>query len=155
MVSLQIKDNIIKSVKLDDERTIKAEYFIICTGGLSYPQTGSTGDGYEFAKKLVIILLNLSHHLYLLKYKKNGLTELQGLSLKNVEFTIKDNNKVLYREFGEMLFTHYGVSGPIVLSGSSVVNNKKNLTASINLKPALSIEELDKRIQKDFLKYYK
>lgn len=78
VVSLQIKDNIIKSVKLDDERTIEAEHFVICTGGLSYPQTGSNGEGYEFAKKLVIILLNLSQHLYLLKYKKNGLLIFRG-----------------------------------------------------------------------------
>lgn len=144
----------IKSVSLDDDTEIFGDYFIIATGGLSYPQTGSTGEGLSIVKELGHNIIKPMPSLVPIEVKEDWIKELQGLSLKNVEFSIKDkNNKVLYTEFGEMLFTHFGISGPIVLSGSRVVNMNKNLTAVINLKPALSVDELDKRLQKDFSKY--
>lgn len=147
-------NNKVIGVQLDNEQTIKGDHFIICTGGLSYPQTGSTGDGFKFAEKAGHHIVSPKPSLVPIELQEEWIKELQGLSLKNVELTIKDyNNKTLYKEFGEMLFTHFGISGPIVLSGSRVVKDKNNLTAAINLKPALSFEELDKRVQGDFAKY--
>ena len=148
------KNNKIVGVQLDNEKIINGDHFIICTGGLSYPQTGSTGDGLVFAENAGHHIVTPKPALVPIELKEEWIKELQGLSLKNVELTIKDyNNKALYKEFGEMLFTHFGISGPIVLSGSRVVKDRGNLTASINLKPALTFEELDKRIQSDFAKY--
>jgi len=151
VTKINVKDGIVQDVITEKGNTIKADHFILCTGGLSYPQTGSTGDGYEFAKSAGHSIKNIKPSLVPIEIKEDFVKELQGLSLKNVELTLYKKNKVLYREFGEMLFTHYGISGPIVLSGSRFVD--KDVTASINLKPALTEEELDKRIQRDFLKY--
>lgn len=153
VVNINCENNIIKSVKTDKGENIKGDYFILCTGGLSYPQTGSTGDGYDFARKVGHNIIKPVPSLVPIEFEEKWIKDLQGLSLKNVEFSIVKNNKVLYKNFGEMLFTHYGVSGPIVLSGSRIVNFNKNLKAVINLKPALSENELDKRIQSDFAKY--
>lgn len=148
------EDNNIKAVQLNDNTIIKGDYFIICTGGMSYPQTGSSGDGYNFAKELGHNIVEIKPSLVPITIQEEWIKELQGLSLKNVELSIVNKkNKVLFKEFGEMLFTHFGISGPISLSGSRVVNKEPNLKAVINLKPALSFEELDKRIQKDFIKY--
>lgn len=148
------KDNTIKAVQLDDNSIIKGDYFILCTGGISYPQTGSSGEGYNFAKELGHNIVELKPSLVPITVKEEWIKELQGLSLKNVELSIVNKkNKVLFKEFGEMLFTHFGISGPICLSGSRVVNKEDNLKAVIDLKPALTFEELDKRIQKDFIKY--
>ncbi|OFI07769.1 soluble pyridine nucleotide transhydrogenase [Clostridium acetireducens DSM 10703] len=147
-------NNKINSIQLEDGKIIKGDYFILCTGGLSYPQTGSTGDGLKFAKKLGHSIIEPKPALVPIEVEENWIKDIQGLSLKNVELSIKDNkNKCLYNAFGEMIFTHFGISGPIVLSGSRLVNNRINLKAVINLKPALNFEELDKRIQKDFMKY--
>ncbi|WP_411679479.1 NAD(P)/FAD-dependent oxidoreductase [Clostridium thailandense] len=147
-------NNYIEAVKLQDDTIIKGDYFILCTGGMSYPQTGSSGEGHKFAKGLGHNITKVTPSLVPIETKEEWIKELQGLSLKNVELTIVDDkNKSLFKEFGEMLFTHFGISGPIVLSGSRVVTEGKNLKAVINLKPALSFEELDKRIQKDFMKY--
>ncbi|MBV7276563.1 NAD(P)/FAD-dependent oxidoreductase [Clostridiaceae bacterium UIB06] len=147
-------NNYIEAVKLQDDTIIKGDYFILCTGGMSYPQTGSSGEGHKFAKGLGHNITKITPSLVPIETKEEWIKELQGLSLKNVELTIVDDkNKPLFKEFGEMLFTHFGISGPIVLSGSRVVTEGKNLKAVINLKPALSFEELDKRIQKDFMKY--
>lgn len=150
-----IDKNKIIGIVLDNNKTIYGEYFILCTGGLSYPKTGSTGDGYKFAKMMGHNIIKPSPSLVPIEIKENWISaKLQGLSLKNVEFSIIDeNNKILYTKFGEMLFTHYGLSGPIVLSGSGVLNNKNNCKAVINLKPALTKKELDKRIQRDFEKF--
>lgn len=153
VIKMNIENNTIRSIVTADNKTIKGDAFILCTGGLSYPQTGSTGDGYTFAKSVGHNIVKPKPSLVPIEVKEGWIKELQGLSLKNVQFSIKDKNKTLYSEFGEMLFTHYGVSGPIVLSGSRVVNEKSELTAVINLKPALSEEELDKRLQRDFIKY--
>lgn len=148
------EENTIKAVQLDDNSIIKGDYFILCTGGMSYPQTGSSGEGYKFAEELGHNIAEIKPSLVPITVKEEWIKELQGLSLKNVELSIVGKkNKVLFKEFGEMLFTHFGISGPISLSGSRVVNTEDNLKAVINLKPALSFEELDKRIQKDFMKY--
>lgn len=144
----------IKAVILQDNSAIEGDYFIICSGGLSYPRTGSTGDGLRFAKKAGHNIIEPKPSLVPIVSEEDFIKDLQGLSLKNVELSIVNkNNKVLFKDFGEMLFTHFGISGPIVLSGSRVVNNNENLKAVINLKPALRFEELDKRIQNDFIKY--
>lgn len=148
---INVKAGFIQNLITEKGDSIKADYFIICTGGLSYPQTGSTGDGYEFAKAAGHNIKKTKPSLVPIEIKEDFVKELQGLSLKNVELTLYKNKKVLYKEFGEMLFTHYGISGPIVLSGSRFV--EKDVIASINLKPALTEEELDKRIQRDFLKF--
>lgn len=158
MLNTKVKDinynsESIKSVVTDKNEVIKGDYFIICTGGMSYPQTGSTGDGFNFAKKLGHSIVKAVPSLVPIEANESWIPELQGLSLKNVEFTIKKGKKELYKNFGEMLFTHYGVTGPIVLSGSRVVNFNNNLKGVINLKPALSEGELDKRVQSDFAKY--
>lgn len=151
---IKFQDKKITSVILEGDKEIYGDYFILATGGLSYPQTGSTGDGLTFSKELGHTIVEPKASLVPIEVNEEWIKSLQGLSLKNVNFSIKDrNNKVLYEEFGEMLFTHYGVSGPIVLSGSRFVNKKNVLKAVINLKPALSSDELDKRIQKDFIKY--
>ncbi|MBQ8229471.1 MAG: NAD(P)/FAD-dependent oxidoreductase [Clostridia bacterium] len=140
-------------------KTDKAEYFcdevIVATGGLSYPSTGSTGDGYRFAKENGHSVTDLKSGLCGLNTEGDCLKELQGLTLKNVALCIKSNNKTVYEEFGELLFTHFGVSGPIVLSASSVINRLPfaNLAATVDLKPALDEQTLDKRLLRDFEKY--
>ncbi|MBA5851940.1 NAD(P)/FAD-dependent oxidoreductase [Clostridium sp. cel8] len=151
------KGNRIYAVKLSDGTIIKGDYFILATGGKSYPQTGSTGDGYRLAKSLGHSIEKLIPSLVPIEIYDSLVKKLQGLSLKNVELYIKNSHgKILYDEFGEMIFTHYGISGPIVLSGSRVVGenlHKDKLSAIIDLKPALSTEQLDKRIQKDFMEF--
>lgn len=148
------QDKKIIKVILQDNSEINGDYFILASGGLSYPQTGSTGEVLSFAEELGHNIITPRPSLVPIEVKEAWIKELQGLSLKNVSFSIKDEKgKVLYKDFGEMLFTHFGISGPIVLSGSGTINKRSNLKAVINLKPALSEEELDKRIQKDFDKY--
>lgn len=147
------KDAIINYVVLESGEKITGDYFILATGGKSYPLTGSTGDGYRFAKELGHNIVSLNPSLVPIVLKEVWIKELQGLSLKNVELSIFEGKKKVYKEFGEMLFTHYGISGPLVLSGSRFVKKDKNFTASIDLKPALSDQELDKRIQRDFLEF--
>lgn len=128
---------------------------IISTGGLSYPSTGSTGDGYAFAREMGLSVTDLKSGLCALNLDGNWFKDLQGLALKNVTFSVKNGNKTVYEEFGEMLFTHFGISGPIVLSASSVINRLplSSLTATIDLKPALDEQMLDKRLLRDFEKY--
>jgi predicted Rossmann fold flavoprotein len=150
-----IRDNEkIVGVELADGNNMYGDYFILCTGGLSYPQTGSSGEGLTYARSLGHNIIKPRPSLVPIEVQEEWISDLQGLSLKNVEFKITNSkNKTIYKEFGEMLFTHYGISGPIVLSGSSFVKEGEKLKAFINLKPALSDVELDKRIQSDFLKY--
>lgn len=144
--------NLIKAVQLENDSFVKGDFFILCTGGMSYPQTGSTGDGYKVSRDLGHTITKIIPALVPMEIKEKWVKVLQGLSLKNVELSIVDSNdNVLYREFGEMLFTHFGISGPIVLTSSRVVGNNRNLRAVVNLKPALSFEELDKRLQREFL----
>ena len=154
VVDVNLEDNKINNVVLSNNTEIKGDFFVFCTGGLSYPQTGSTGDGYNFARKMGHNIIKPFPSLVAIETRESWISELQGLSLKNVELKIIDKSgKVLFKDFGEMLFTHFGISGPIVLSASRVINSKQNLQAVINLKPALTFEELDKRLQKDFCKY--
>ena len=140
-------------VLLTNGKKMKADAVIVATGGISYPSTGSTGDGYRFAKETGHRVTELLPSLVPMEVRQWYAKELQGLSLRNIEIRITDGKKKLYEEFGEMLFTHYGVTGPVILSASSVVGKtlrKKELTLHIDLKPALSEEQLDKRILREF-----
>ncbi len=155
------KDGGIFGVRLSSGEVIECDRVVLATGGMSYPATGSTGDGYKIAEELGHTIVMPKPSLVGLVSDTSIIKGLQGLSLKNVEFLLKnDKGKVIYNAFGEMLFTHFGVSGPIVLSGSRVLHKymKEDLTVdgiigSIDLKPALSFEKLDLRVQRDFLKY--
>lgn len=150
---LEIEEGKVRGIKTSNGTTYPADAVIIATGGYSYQTTGSTGDGYRFAKKSGHTIAPLSPSLVPMTVKEDYCMQMQGLSLKNVEVKIKDGKKVLFEEFGEMLFTHFGVSGPLILSASSVVNDKirkKELAMEIDLKPALSEEKLDARILRDF-----
>lgn len=138
------------------QKPVHSSCVIITTGGFSYQTTGSTGDGYRFARKMGHTVTDIQPALVPLVIKQSFCKEMQGLSLRNVEVTIKQGKKQVYQNFGEMLFTHYGVSGPLILSASSFldkyIKQKKELTLSIDLKPALSEEQLDDRIIRDFEK---
>lgn len=143
----------ITGVRLMDRTEIKAERVIIATGGCSYVSTGSTGDGYRFARELGHTVTELKPSLVPFETAESWVKELQGLSLRNVTVRIKKDKKLLYEDFGEMLFTHYGVSGPLLLSASSIVNDymeRMPLSMTIDLKPALTEEQLDKRVLRDF-----
>ena len=131
-----------------------AESIIVATGGRSYPLTGSTGDGYKFAQDSGHKITKIRPSLVPLVIKECDCTYMQGLSLKNVSLKLlDDNNKTVFSDFGEMLFTHFGVSGPIILSASAHIKENIKYKISVDLKPALSHDELDKRIQRDFTKY--
>lgn len=140
-------------------KTNKAEYqcsdVIIATGGISYPTTGSTGDGYIFAQNLGHTVTDLKCGLCGLNLEGNWFKELQGLALKNVSLSAKMEDKLIYEDFGEMLFTHFGISGPIVLSMSSMINrlSLNQVMLYLDLKPALDEQTLDKRLLRDFEKY--
>lgn len=145
--------DMVTGVQLENGKKVRADAVIVATGGLSYQLTGSTGDGFRFAKTLGHKVTELSPALVPMTVSEEWVPRLQGLSLRNVRVTISSKSKVLYEEFGEMLFTHYGVSGPLILSASSVVLEelkRENLTLKIDLKPALSPEQLDDRILRDF-----
>lgn len=145
------KDGKIEGV-LTDKGQILCDSVVICTGGVSYPLTGSSGDGYNFASKIGHTIIDLKPGLVGIELKGNDFLEIQGLSLKNVNLTAKLNEKILYSEFGEMLFTHFGISGPIVLSCSSVLNRIEvnNIDLYIDLKPALDFKTLDNRLVREF-----
>lgn len=135
------------------KETVLADAVIVACGGFSYQATGSTGDGYELAKEAGHTVTPLSPALVPFVAEEPVVKELQGLSLRNVEATVSRGKKIIYREFGEMLFTHYGVSGPVLLSASSYAAKelkKGPLTLSIDLKPALSKEQLDARLLREF-----
>lgn len=156
----KVEDLIVKNNKITkaivDNKEIDVENVIIATGGLSYPVTGSDGDGYKFAKKIGHKVTKLYPSLVPLKIKEKWGQDLQGLSLKNVELNILIDNKNVYKNFGEMMFTHFGITGPLVLKGSrSLVGNYNNhkVTGYIDLKPTLTDKELDSRILKDFEKF--
>ncbi|MDE6469593.1 MAG: NAD(P)/FAD-dependent oxidoreductase [Eubacterium sp.] len=142
----------ITSVILDDKTKIKCDKVAVCTGGKSYPLTGSTGDGYALAKSVGHTVTEIKPSLVPLVCSNNFVPKLQGLSPKNISIKLFENNKVIYSDFGEMLFTHYGISGPVILSASSHIRKmgKKEYKISIDLKPALDEQALDKRLQRDF-----
>ena len=162
-------DTEVENIKKEDKfviqtnkETIEADKLILATGGMSYPGTGSTGDGYKFAKEFGHTVKEIKASLVPLEVvEKEECKNMQGLSLRNVSIRIKDieKNKNIYEDFGEMLFTHFGVSGPIILSGSAHLIRYKNIDKLLNenkiklyidLKPALSEEQLDLRIRRDF-----
>lgn len=146
-------DGMFDHVELADGSIVKGDSCIIATGGLSYQTTGSTGDGYQFAKDNGHAVTDCMPSLVPMTTKEEWVPRLQGLSLRNVNASIYDGKKKLYDEFGEMLFTHYGVSGPLMLSASSVTGKKlrdKELKLIIDLKPALSVEQLERRVLRDF-----
>jgi len=140
-------------VELADGTIAEGSSCIIATGGLSYQSTGSSGDGYQFAKAAGHTVTELEPSLVPMEVKDTFVKQLQGLSLRNVTVSILDGKKELYQEFGEILFTHYGVSGPVILSASAVVGGRlkdRQLILSIDLKPALTFEQLDQRVLRDF-----
>lgn len=136
-----------------DASSAWADAVFVATGGISYASTGSTGDGYRYAEDFGLKVTDLCPSLVPFNIEESFVKELQGLSLKNVSVRIQDGKKVLYEEFGEMLFTHFGVSGPLILTASSVCARKareKGLKLYLDLKPALSMEQLDARILREF-----
>ena len=151
----------VQSLKVEGDKIIgiitdKTEYFadkiIVATGGITYPSTGSTGDGYKFAKSVGHTVTDVFPSLCGINLKGEEFKLLQGLTLKNVKLTAKENGKEIYAEQGEMLFTHYGVSGPLVLTCSALLARRslKGITLSIDLKPALDYKQLDERVLRDF-----
>ncbi len=147
-------DGAITGVKLKSGEVIPADAVLLCTGGLSYPATGSTGEGYAIAEKLGHTIVKPAASLVGLTIKGKECPAMMGLALRNVGLKlIESNRKTVFAEQGEMLFTHFGISGPMVLSASAHIKEGKEYTVSIDMKPALSFEELDKRLLKDFEKY--
>lgn len=149
-------DDSIKAIEIEKngkKERVDTAAVIVATGGLSYPSTGSTGDGYQFAKKTGHTVTRLSQALVPFQIKEDYVKQMQGLSLRNVEARVFAGNKKIYENFGEMLFTHFGVSGPLVLSASSYVASfigKKDITLQIDCKPALNADQLDARLVRDF-----
>ena len=156
--SVEAEKGKFNKVVLKDTTTQTADACIVATGGLSYRSTGSTGDGFRFAENVGHKVTQCFPSLVPMETKEPWICELQGLSLRNVEAKILDGKKELYKDFGEMLFTHFGVSGPLIISASSYVGKKfmdkngqkKELTLEIDLKPALTEEQLDQRVLRDF-----
>lgn len=146
----------VAGVILEDGTFMEGDAVIVATGGFSYQSTGSTGDGYRFARELGLKVTDISPSLVPLKTKEDYIPKLQGLSLKNTGLTIKNGKKVLYEDFGEMMFTHFGVTGPMILSASAHIGAKLakaengELCAYLDLKPALTKEQLDARILREF-----
>lgn len=149
---LLIEDDKATGVLLTNGDKIMADSLILATGGLSYPTTGSTGDGHTMAKNSGHKIVTPRPALVPLTTKEEYILRMQGLSLKNVSLKIKDEKRVIYDAFGEMLFTHFGVSGPLVLSASSVLSRHfpREYQAYIDLKPALSEEVLNERLLREF-----
>lgn len=148
----ELEDGRIKAVILDDATSIEGDSFAICTGGASYTSTGSTGDGYKLAKSVGHNIIDVQPSLVSLVASNGYVPKLQGLSLRNISIRLLEGEKEIYNDFGEMLFTHYGVSGPVILSASAHMKNPKDKAYKIiiDLKPALDDKALDKRIQRDF-----
>lgn len=165
-VKIELNKEIKSIEKLEDGKfkivftNSEEQYFnkvIIATGGMSYQQTGSTGDGYIFAKSLGHSITNLKPALIPCEIKEEWVKELQGLALKNVMISAYVEDRRIFEDFGELLFTHYGISGPIVLTMSSYINKYygKKIKIVVDLKPALTNEKLETRVLKDFEKYSK
>lgn len=141
------------SIQLKGGERIEGDALILATGGVSYPLTGSTGEGLQMTEQLGHKIVELTPSLIPMVTKEDWVKEVQGLALKNVTVTIKQGKKQLYSDFGEMLFTHFGISGPLILSGSSYVTTaikKGSLEVYIDLKPALTEEQLDARLLREF-----
>lgn len=155
VTNIKFLNNKIQAVEINNNHFINGDYFIIATGGVSYPLTGSRGDGLKFSKKLGHNIVDLKPSLVPIELRNEWIRDLAGLTLKNIEISLfsKVSKKPLYKEQGELLFTSYGISGPLALKASRYILKDDNYTILLNLKPALSIEDLDLRIQKDFKKF--
>ena len=155
VTELIVEDGAVKGCKTEDGSEFYADNVLIATGGKSYPGTGSTGDGYTLAKQVGHTITELKPSLVPLECHEGWCTDAQGLSLRNVGIEIEDAKtyKTVYKDFGEMLFTHFGVSGPMILSASSQMRKMERgrYVIHIDFKPALSYEQLDKRLQRDLL----
>ncbi|MCU6695951.1 NAD(P)/FAD-dependent oxidoreductase [Laedolimicola ammoniilytica] len=150
---LILEDGQARGLILADKTRVDGDGVIVATGGLSYPVTGSTGDGYRFAKEAGHKVTDCIPSLTPFNIREDFVKELQGLSLKNVELRIYNGKKEVFREFGEMMFTHFGITGPLVLTASSFVGTlaaRQELRAVLDLKPALSEEQLDQRVLREF-----
>ena len=155
VIDLEKQDNRITRL-ITNKGEIIAKNYILCTGGKSFPGTGSAGDGFKWVEKLGHHVTELTPSLTALNIKEDWVKSLQGLSLKNIEISVFQNDEKKKNIFGEMLFTHFGISGPIILSISKNVGKlmkKGKVTLSLDLKPALDFTKLDRRLQRDFLKY--
>ncbi|MBQ7901084.1 MAG: NAD(P)/FAD-dependent oxidoreductase [Clostridia bacterium] len=152
VADIKITDNGKKRIVLSDKKALECDSVVIATGGVSYPLTGSTGDGYKFAKKLGHTVTDIKPSLVPIELNESCVREMMGLSLKNVAVTVYNGTKKVYEDFGEMLFTHFGASGPVILSASSHMKNpaQNDYKLVIDLKPALDFQTLDKRILRDF-----
>lgn len=151
--NIRTENGHVTGVTLSDGSKPEADAVVVAAGGLSYPATGSTGDGYRMAQELGHTVKECSPALVPMEIREEWCRQLQGLSLKNVTLTMLCGGKRIYEGFGEMLFTHFGISGPLVLSASSFYGrckDKSQVSVEIDLKPALSEEQLDKRILRDF-----
>lgn len=160
LVCAKVNKLIIENGKIKGVNTTKGDYFgdsvIVCTGGKSYPKTGSTGDGYMFAKQAGHTVVEPKPSLVPIVTEEKWTAELMGLSLRNISLTAYNSkNKKVFSDFGEMLFTHFGISGPVVLSMSVHLKEQEKYRIEIDLKPALNEEQLDDRILRDFEKYNK
>ena len=153
--ALIVEDGSIKGVKDSEGKAYFSDYVILATGGKSYPLTGSTGDGYKLAEEVGHTITDIVPSLVPLTLKGNECKEMQGLSLRNISLSVTDNGKKVFEDFGELVFAHYGVSGPVILSASSHLKDigKKSYKLHIDLKPALDYETLDKRLIRDFEKF--
>ncbi len=151
---LLIKEHTVSGVELQGGSQLLADAVIVCCGGASYPATGSTGDGYRLARQAGHMVTELRPSLVPLVVFGDECAEMMGLSLKNIAIKVLDTekNKVIYHDFGEMLFTHFGLSGPVILSASAHMREmkKERYHILVDLKPALSLEQLDARLQRDF-----
>ena len=149
---LLTEEDTVRGVELTNGKELKADACILCTGGVSYPSTGSTGDGHRFAKESGHKIVECKPALVPLEIAEDWCKELMGLSLRNVQIRMCNGKKEVYQGFGEMLFTHFGVSGPLILTASSFLAKQKmgEMRIYIDLKPALDMEQLDKRILRDF-----
>lgn len=152
--TLLTENGIVTGIQLTDNKIYTADAVIVATGGLSYPTTGSTGDGYRFAAETGHTVTECMPSLVPLTTKEEYIPLMKGLSLRNVELTIKRGKKTVYQDFGEMMFTHFGITGPLVLSASAKIGKflqkGEELNAYLDLKPALSHEQLDDRILREF-----
>ena len=152
--NLLTENGIVTGIQLTDNKVYTADAVIVATGGLSYPTTGSTGDGYRFAVETGHTVTECMPSLVPLTTKEAYIPLMKGLSLRNVELTIKRGKKTVYQDFGEMMFTHFGITGPLVLSASAKIGKflqkGEELSAYLDLKPALSHEQLDNRILREF-----
>jgi len=157
VTSIYYEDDKVKNITVNKKEKIDVDAVIVATGGLSYPSTGSNGDGYKFARYAGHSIIDTRPSLVPFNIKENWCSDLQGLSLKNVSLRLfdeslpdKKKNKPIYDGFGEMLFTHFGISGPLVLSASTKALQNKEYKVKIDLKPALTIEQLNKRLIREF-----